>query len=156
MREQLHPPVKARVTTARRSCTLSQLSWAEGGARFMARPQRHVQQVPGHPEYGLCRGWNHQWPGGPSKADLTTHPTLGLVIEASQHCSQCGSERVRYLDPATGERLAGKMVYNEGYVRVGEGRMPTEEQDALRLDGLRYWTPNVVRRLKRTKLKRVK
>jgi hypothetical protein len=104
-----------------------------------------------HPEYGVCRGFNHEWSVRDLDVELRQHGSLGLVLTVTQTCGTCGTNRTRYLDPASGVRLGSGMEYAEGYVRKGEGRMTADEQGMLRLDWVRTANPAITRRLRRIK-----
>lgn len=104
----------------------------------MGKPSRKMQQTES-PEFGLCRGFNHEFPPPRSAADVrwAIHGDLGYIIEVDQHCINCGATRKRFLDPDTGIRVGGTYIYPKGYLRVGLGHITVYEQAEYRFGYLR-------------------
>lgn len=82
-------------------------------------------------EHLLCRdtGIRHRW------EPLTAQRETKGFSETIK-CGRCGAEKTRYLTK-TGLIRKTKIVYPEGYVRTGEGRVTKAENAAIRLTALR-------------------
>jgi hypothetical protein len=76
-----------------------------------------------------CRSWRHQW-----------RPYRAWKIkggyEEQRQCVQCGSLVVRLLD-ARGYQISRRIIYADGYLVKGMGRLTEDAQAELRLAGVR-------------------
>ena len=76
-----------------------------------------------------CRDWRHHW------QPLHAWKMKG-GFEEHRQCADCGSIVVRLLD-SRGYQISRRILYADGYLIHGQGRLTEDDRAELRLAGVR-------------------